>query len=88
MSSGWMHIALNYVGPDDGQGIRIYQDGVQIGSDDTKSSATLTFGDGRVVVGRMYTDGDEGYAGVDVDELLFFDEKLSDQEIMDIKNMI
>ena len=85
---GWTHVVLNYIGPNDTQGIRIYHDGVQTGSSDIKVAGTYSPGDGRVVVGRNGYNQDSGYAGVDVDELLFFNEKLSDQEIMDIKDMV
>ena len=80
---------MNYIGPNNGQGIRIYLDGVQAGSDDTRSDGTFSSrsgGDGRVVVGALYTYKAVFYASVDVDELLFFNQKLSDKQIMDIKN--
>ena len=88
---------MNYIRPDNGQGIRIYEDGVLTDSEVTKSGGTYSAGDGREVVGRPYTyqasfyasvDVDESfYASVDVDELLFFNQKLSDQQIMDIRNL-
>ena len=87
--SGWTHVVLNYIGPDNGQGIRIYHSGVLTMTEDTKTYFTPLSGHGRVAVGM---DGDCGhgwvYAGVDMDELLFFNKMLSDQEIMDIKNMV
>ena len=45
-------------------------------------------GDGRVVVGRYHTDLDEKYASVDVDELLFFNHRLTDAQITSIKNNV
>ena len=79
---------VNYLGPEDGEGMRIYYDGTQAGSDAYKASTSVQLGNGRVVIGRRHVDGDYDYAGVDVDELLFFNEKLTDQQIMDIKNMV
>ena len=67
------HIVLNYIGPNNGQGIRIYHDGLQVGSDDTKT---------------VGTEDDSIYASVDMDELLFFSEVLCDHQIMNIINMV
>ena len=33
---------------------------------------TLTLGDGKVVQGRRYTDRNQDYASVEIDELVFF----------------
>ena len=81
----WLHFVLNYIGSDYGQGVRIYFNGGEdVVSLDTKQTASHPSGSGRVVVGRFSTEDD---ASLEVDELLFFNEKLSDQEIMDIKSM-
>ena len=82
-TSGWTHIVLNYLSPSEGGAVRIYLDGVQAGSGGTKNATSLSPGEGRVVVGRAYTDLDVHYASVDIDELLFFNEKLNE----DIFNM-
>ena len=47
------------------------------------SSYTVQPGAGRVVIGRLSIDG---YASVDVDELLLFNETRSDQNIQDMSN--
>ena len=79
---------MNYIGPDDGQGIQIYEDGVQTVSDDSKEVTSFPAGDGRVAIGRRTPRIDDKYVGVDVDELLFFNEKLTDQQAMDLKNNV
>ena len=84
--SGWTHVVMNYIGPEEAQGIRIYQDGVKTGSDVTREPGTWPPGDGRVVVGRPFSDFHDQYGSVDVDELLFFNEALNNQQILDIKN--
>ena len=89
VSSQWTHVVLNYIGPNDGQGIRIYEDGVLTGSDDTKSLGRdpSPQGEGRIVVGREFTHFDDKYASVTLDELLIFNQTLSDQQILDLKDM-
>ena len=73
----WFHIVLNYIGPNDGEGIRIYYNGVKVASDTTKGARSRSAGDGRIVVGRGLTNKDKDYASVQVDELLFFNCQLS-----------
>ena len=86
-SQQWTHIVLNYIGPGNGEGAEVYFNAVHKGRDDSKVSKTFSPGDGRAVVGRQRTDGVGGYASVDVDELLFFNYKLSNAQIMKIKNI-
>ena len=68
----WTHIVLNYIGPNNSEGIRIFYDGVEVASDTTNITTTHSAGDGRIVVGRGYTDNDERYSSVQIDELIFF----------------
>ena len=86
--SGWTHFVLNYIGPNNGQGIRFYFDGAEVASDIIKWLKSKSAGDGRVVIGRQYIDVDDKYAGIDVDELLFFNETLSVQQMMVLKDMV
>ena len=79
--AGWTHIVLNYIGPNDGQGITIYINGTEVGSDTSKSAGPYSAGDGRIVVGRLFTDSDKWYSSVQVDELSFFNCHLSPAEI-------
>ena len=87
-SSGLIHVVLNYIGPGNGQGFQMYQDGEQTVAGSVKYTKHASPGDGRVVLGRRYTDRDELYASVNVDELQFFNKKLSDQQIKDIKDTV
>ena len=86
-SQQWTHIVLNYIGSDNGQGTVVYFNAVQMRRDVSKVSKRFSTGDGRFVVGRQRTDGDGSYASVDMDELLFFNYKLSNTQIIQIKNM-
>ena len=73
---------LNYIGPNNGQGIRTHVDDVQAGSDSPFDIVTYSPGSGRVVVGRGFTDFVYSFYGVAImDELLFFNQVLSDQQI-------
>ena len=80
---------LNYLGPSDGEGIYVYQDGVQTGNNITPYfNGPFPLGDGRVVLGRAYIDSDENYGSVSLDELLFFNVSLSIGQIVQLKNMV
>ena len=81
-TSGWTHIVLNYIGHEDGQGIRIYTDGVQVGTETARSSGSDDAGDGRVAIGRwVLTMSNWQYTSLQLDELMFFNAKLTDSEI-------
>ena len=79
--SDWTHVVMNYIGPEDGQGIRIYVDGIETGSDVTKIGYLSQPGEGRIVVGRLHTDQNENYASVEVDELMFFNATINDSQV-------
>ena len=79
--TGWTHVLLNYIGPNNGEGYRIYMDGSEVGSDTAKTVWSGSTGDGRVVIGRYYTDQDKEYSSVHIDELIYFNNSLTDEEI-------
>ena len=73
---------MNYIGPNPGQGIQIHEDGVQTGSDDkVQETAEKQPGDGRVLVGRRFTDRNTEYSSVEIYELVFFNNKLTTKEV-------
>ena len=86
-TADWTHVVLNYIGTEDVQGNKIYIDGVDTESDFTLNDASQEEGDGRTVVGRYLTNVDDHYASVDIDELLFFNEALNDDQVSQIKNL-
>ena len=55
-------------------------------SDTTKSGGSRSAGDGRIVVGKRYTDKDQDYASVQVDELIYFNASLISDEVQSIYN--
>ena len=84
---GWFHLVLNYIGPADGQGFNIYTDGALLGNGTNKVTLSYTPGDGRLVIGRLFTDRDDAYVSVEVDELTVWNRTLTLQEIQAIYNM-
>ena len=85
--SGWFHFVLNYLGPNEGEGIRIFINGAQADAD-TEKSSIYTQGDGRVVIGRFRKDEDNSYASIQVDELIFLDTALSSGDIQSLQNVM
>ena len=81
----WTHVVFNFIGPNNGQGIRIYVDGVNTASDTIKTPRNRNAADGRVYAGNSAL---EKFTSVDLDELLFLNHKLSDQQVALIKNII
>ena len=81
---------LNYIGPNDGEGIRIYYNGTEAASDTTRDGGSYSAGDGRIVVGRYYTDHDgaEDYASVQIDELIFFNHALNNDNVNALYNAV
>ena len=79
---------LNYIGPNTGEGIRVYYNGGGVGGDNTKWNRSPSAGDGRIVVGRYYTGRSQRYASVEVDELIFFNRYLSIEEIRMLYNVV
>ena len=71
----WTHVIINYIGPEDGQGIRIHSEGIEAGSGTTRYPRTSDDdgGDGRIVIGESHS--------VQLDELIFFNSALTDSEI-------
>ena len=48
--SGWIHIVVNYIGTNNGQGIILYYNGQEVASDTNKHGGPSSAGDGRIVV--------------------------------------
>ena len=87
--SGWAHLVCNYIGPNND--VKMYLNGAQeAGRSTTTSSPRSTaylLSDGRIVLGRSSTNKDRNYAGVDVDEILLFNQSLTDSEVTEIANL-
>ena len=79
---------MNYIGSNEGQGIRVYYDGKEAASETTKITVSYSAGDGRVLVGRAYTDRDVLYVSAQLDELIFFNKTLNTTEMRAIYNSV
>ena len=84
--TGWIHLVMNYIGPNNGEGITLYIDGAEVDSDTTKYGPPYSAGDGRIVVGRRSTDRNERYVSVRLDELIYFNAALTDTQVQSIYN--
>ena len=82
----WFHIVFNIIGPNDGEGFRIYHDGKLVGNATSFDRIRSHAIDGRIVIGRFYTDHNSDYASFDMDELLFFNRSLTESEIQMMNN--
>ena len=83
VDDSWIHMVLNYIGPQHGHGIWIYYNGLKVVGDVTKSSAShmdYTPSDGVVYVGKF----PNRYSSVAIGELLFFNTKLTDAQIWEL----
>ena len=53
----------------------------------TENVVTHVEGDGRIVFGRFYTDVDDRYASVQMDQLLFFNHALTAPEMFKLSQI-
>ena len=80
-------MVINFIGPNEGQGIKIYHDGVEVGSDTTKIASQFNHhSPGKITVGRYNSNVDWGYCSVQMDEIAFFNQHLSQAEITLLSN--
>ena len=86
--TGWFNIVLNCIGPNNGQGIRMFINGAEVASKTTKNdpSSTPSSGDGRIIVGRTFTNSYERYTSLQTDELVYFNQGLTTEEIIQLYN--
>ena len=82
----WIHLVLNYIGPNNGQGIQAFKDGTPI-KNRGESVGDHTVGDGRVVVGKKYVYINNYYSHVEMDELIFFNKALLEEEVRELHNV-
>ena len=82
-------MVLNYIGPEHGQGIRIYYNGAKLDGGSYKSppGKPTSAADGSVTVGKFknyYYSVTIDYSSVALDELLFYNMKLTSDQIKEV----
>ena len=83
----WIHLVLNFIGPNSGEGIQAFSDGILRERHQSGAEGTHTVSDGQMVIGRRYPNRSQDYAHVEVDELIFFNQALSAEEVRDLYNL-
>ena len=82
----WVHLVLNFIRPH--EGFQVFKDGALVpGQPNTASVGTpMAMGNGRLVLGRRDSNTDVHYSTVDLDEVVFFNRKLTGQEVETLYN--
>ena len=70
-----------------GQGVQAFRDGTLRQASPGGSEGDETTGDGQVVIGRKYVNKNQDYSHVEVDELIFFNQALTEEEVSQLYNM-
>ena len=83
----WLHVGLVYKGPAEGEGIRLYVNGLPAGDDTTRDPITTAPADGRLKISKLFEEGNGHNSPATIDELLFWNRQLSQAEITAIKNL-
>ena len=78
---------LNFIGPNSGEGIQAFSNGAFISQHQSGAEGDHPDSDGQMVIGRRYPNRSIDYAHVEVDELIFFNEALSNEEVRELYNM-
>ena len=79
---------MNYIGPRIDQGFELYQDGTLVEGTQYGGNFDATPGNGTLVLGKRFVDEDDKYTWMDLDELVFFNRKLTAPEVMKIYNNV
>ena len=84
--SGWFHVVVNFLGPNDGEGLRVHYDGVELealrGDPSRRHASSRAQNlESRILIGRLFYIIDNYYISVEADELFFFNQALTDPEI-------
>ena len=78
VDSQWVHLVLNFIGPM--ERFRLFKDGALVNDQQNKAYTSTAMGNGRLVLGRRQTSRNTDYSTIDVDEVIFFNRKLTGQE--------
>ena len=79
---GWAHIAVNLKKDEHSAvSIEVYLNGVALDTEGESGQPEFTAGDGKIVVGRFHSRLDDKYALAQVDQLLLYNNALTENEI-------
>ena len=76
-----------YHGPNNGEGFTVYYHGVEVGHEHTRYNRSYITDPDFMFIGRRWTDMDNLYTSVCMDELTMWNRQLSVQQIQDIFNI-
>ena len=82
--SGWTNIVLTVISTRNTEHVRMF-----INREVAKDTSGFTIrhsGDGRIVIGREFTDRDDLYVSMHIDELIFFNQALTDDNVNKLYN--
>ena len=80
--AGWFHKVFNFIGPNAGQGFTVYHDGELVQNVTRKVAFFRNFPrKSRIVIGRFWTASEEFYSSVQVDELMFFNQPTTKEQV-------
>ena len=75
-------MTVNFIGPNNGEGLRVYHDGKLVANINRKWKYRLSSVDGRIVIGGLGIGFGNRYTSLHVDDLVFFNQPLSEEEIV------
>ena len=79
--TGWIHIVVNYYGTSGSETIVVYINGSEVARETPTSTQNFGPGDGKIVLGRYYSNSDQKYQNVQIDELIYFNQALTLDQI-------
>ena len=80
--SHWMHIVFNFIGPNDGQGYRVYHDGKLVENVTEKFEYRFRPMGRRIIIGADYADYYfKRFSSLEMDQLLLFNRFLYKTEV-------
>ena len=83
----WFHVVINYFGSGEGQGFVTYVNGQPEHSERDRVTVPTGEGNGRIVIGRLYTETNAEYSSMEIDNLAFFNNFLTDDDIKLLRNV-
>ena len=75
---------LNFIGPE--ERFQVFKDGVLVPGQQTKKYFSRPLGDGRLVLGKRFPHMHNFYSSIDLDELVFFNRKFTEPEVITLYN--